>query len=206
MAALRATPGAAHTGQRDHERDRELLFARPAVAHGAGPTHADRAFAAMTGGASNSEGTRAPLEIAPAEPAELEPILALHREAGWPGTHLEGAVWAAREGGFLVGSAQLVELAPALLLIDAVVVRTGARGRGIGAELVRTVLATRAAQWWLECRLERVAFYQRLGFALVDEPAVPALVRARVGGNRERPQRFLCLATSGPGEVRPDAT
>ena len=91
------------------------------------------------------------------EPEEYAAILALHREAGWPGTHVDGEVWAVRAGGNLVGGVQLLELAPALILIDAAVVRAGARGRGIGAEAMRAVMATRQAEWWLECRQERIA-------------------------------------------------
>jgi ribosomal protein S18 acetylase RimI-like enzyme len=142
--------------------------------------------------------TRSTLEIAPAGPQAHESILALHGEAGWPGTHVDGEVWAAREARQLVGSIQLVALGPALVLVDAVVVRANARNQGIGAELMRTVMATRAAHWWLECRLERVAFYQRLGFVLVNESEVPAIVKARVGGNRARQQRFLYASTIVP--------
>ena len=139
--------------------------------------------------------TRPPLEIAVAKPEAYESILELHREAGWPGTHVDGEVWAAYEAGQLVGSAQFIELEPALVLVDAIVVRASARDQGTGAELMRTMLATRPADWWLECRLERVPFYQRLDFRLVDEAEVPAIVKARVGGNPSRPQHFLLRST-----------
>jgi GNAT superfamily N-acetyltransferase len=132
-----------------------------------------------------------PIEIAHAEPHEYAAILAFHREAGWPGTHLDGEIWAAREGTVLAGSVQLVELAPSLILIDAAVVRADARGRGIGGEMMRAVLATRTAEWWLECRAERIAFYARLGFQVAPAMDVPALVSARVGPNAARPQNFL---------------
>lgn len=137
--------------------------------------------------------TRVPsaIEIARAKPEEYAAILALHREAGWPGTHVDGEVWAVRAGGNLVGGVQLLELAPALILINAAVVRAGARGRGIGAEAMRAVMATRQAEWWLECRQERIAFYVRLGFQVAPSTSVPALVTARVGPNPARPQHFL---------------
>jgi GNAT superfamily N-acetyltransferase len=132
-----------------------------------------------------------PIEIARAAPSDHAAILVLHREAGWPGTHVDGDVWAARDGRGVVGSVQLLELAAGVVLIDAAVVRSDARGHGIGAELMRAVLATREAHWWLECREERIAFYQRLGFEVQPEAAVPALVRARVGKNETRSQFFL---------------
>jgi GNAT superfamily N-acetyltransferase len=134
-----------------------------------------------------------PLEIGLARLGEHAAILALHREAGWPGTHVDGEVWTVHAGDRLVASAQLVELAPPLILVDAVVVAAGERGRGIGTELMRAALATRAAEWWLECRAERMAFYERLGFELAEAP--PAAVAARVGTSATRKQHYLRLST-----------
>ena len=76
-------------------------------------------------------------------------------------------------------------------------VRADARGRGIGEVLIRSVLATREAWWWLECRAERIAFYERCGFAVQREEAVPAIVTARVGVNPARRQFFLQCSTAG---------
>lgn len=131
------------------------------------------------------------LEITLALPGDHAAILALHREAGWPGTHVEGEVWAVREDGEIAGGVQLLELAPGLVLIDAAVVRADARGRGIGTRMLQTVLATHTAHWWLECRDERIAFYERLGFAVVPTDCVPAVVVVRVGANEARRQFFL---------------
>ena len=100
-----------------------------------------------------------------------------------------------REAGELIGSAQLLELAPGLVLIDAAVVRADARGRGIGTQMLRTILATRTADWWLECREERIAFYERLNFSVVPPSTVPTAVASRVGPNPTRPQFFLKRTT-----------
>jgi GNAT superfamily N-acetyltransferase len=136
-----------------------------------------------------------PLEIGRALAADHPAILALHREAGWPGTHVDGEVWAVREAGEITGSVQLLELAPGLMLIDAAVVRTDARGRGIGTQMLRAVLATRTAEWWLECREERIAFYERLAFQVAPASAVPAAVTSRVGKNPARRQFYLKSST-----------
>jgi GNAT superfamily N-acetyltransferase len=136
------------------------------------------------------------LQIARAVPGEYPPILALHREAGWPGTHVDGEVWVMREAGGIAGSVQLLELAPCLLLIDAAVVRADARGRGLGTQLLGAVLATRTADWWLECREERIAFYERLGFRVAPADAVPEPVAVRIGGNATRRQFFLHRAAT----------
>jgi N-acetylglutamate synthase-like GNAT family acetyltransferase len=131
------------------------------------------------------------LAFGPALAADHAAILALHREVGWPGTHLDGEVWALRESGEIIGSAQLIELEPGLILIDAAVVRADARGRGLGTQMLRTLLATRSALWWLECREARIAFYARLGFELQPPSAVPARVTNRVGENGSRRQFFM---------------
>ena len=138
---------------------------------------------------------RPSIEFARATPAEDQAILALHREAGWPGTQLDGEVWTLRESGRLAGSVQLIELAPGLVLIGAVVVGASARGRGIGAEMVQKVLATRRAEWWLECREQRIAFYERLGFTTAPGVEVDQRVRTRVGPNSTRQQHFLRIST-----------
>lgn len=33
--------------------------------------------------------------------------------------------------------------------------------------MLTRIVATRVAEWWLECRTERIGFYERHGFALV---------------------------------------
>jgi GNAT superfamily N-acetyltransferase len=136
-----------------------------------------------------------PIEIAQAAPSDHEAILELHREAGWPGTHVDGEVWAAREGAEILGGVQLLELAPGTILIDAAVVRSTARGRGVGTDMLRRVLATREADWWLECREERIGFYLRLAFHVERDADVPGLVKARVGPNATRRQFFLQRST-----------
>ena len=94
-----------------------------------------------------------------------------------------------------MGSAQFIELGPALILVDAVVVHT-ARAPGVSARSSCTrPLARRAAHWWLECRRERVAFYERLGFSFVDEIEVPPLIKRRIGSNPSRRQHFLHRST-----------
>jgi GNAT superfamily N-acetyltransferase len=136
--------------------------------------------------------------ISRATASEHEAILVLHREAGWPGTHVDGEVWVAREAGDVVGSVQLIELAPRLTLVDVAVVRADSRRRGIGTAMVTAVLGSREALWWLECRAERIAFYERLGFSVESDDAVPAIVTARVGGNTARRQFFLRRSTVSP--------
>ena len=56
---------------------------------------------------------------------------------------------------------------------------------------VTEVMATRDAEWWLECRKERIPFYSRLGFDLVEPGDVPASVRQLVRSRTDREQFFM---------------
>ena len=137
------------------------------------------------------------LEIALAPKSEYDAILALHHAAGWNPSRVDGEVWAAWQDGELVGSIQFEEVGtPGVLFVRAMVVREGARGRGIGATMFREVMATRIAEWWLECRTERIAFYHRLGFRVVEEQAIPSYIRGLVRRRTDRKQNFMSRTVS----------
>jgi GNAT superfamily N-acetyltransferase len=123
--------------------------------------------------------------------ADAAAILALHHEAGWSTGSVYGDVLVSREGDDVVAAIHLVSFPPHDVLVGAMVVRANRRGRGIGAELMRSAMASTQGVWWLECRRERVAFYRRLGFGLVDEAAVPPDIRATIGVHPSRPQVFM---------------
>ena len=109
------------------------------------------------------------LEVSPANRSDYETILALHHEAGWIPSRVEGEIWVAWHQRELVGSIQFEEVEPDLLFVRAMVVREASRGRGIGTRMFTEVMATRDADWWLECREERICFYARLGFNVVEQ-------------------------------------
>lgn len=134
-------------------------------------------------------------EISRAKPLDDDAILRLHREAGWADSRVDGEVWVARQEGELVGSLQFVDLAPELLLITAMVIREDRRGRGIGRKLLAEVLRTRSADWWLECRRERIRFYSGLGFGLVDRTDVPSSVLGCIAPRSDRKQFFMSKNT-----------
>ena len=96
------------------------------------------------------------------------------------------------EQGELVGSVQFEEVGGVdVLFVRAMVVREDARGRGIGATMFSHVMSTRAAEWWLECRSERIAFYRRLGFRVVAEQDIPPKIRELVSRRADRQQNFM---------------
>ena len=130
-------------------------------------------------------------KISRAAVADHDAILELHHEAGWAQSRVDGEVWVARADGELVGSLQFEELPSGYLFIRAMVVRADSRGRGIGGEMLEEVLGTRHADWWLECRDERIPFYSRHGFQVVEERAMPAAVRELVRPRTDRRQNFV---------------
>jgi N-acetylglutamate synthase-like GNAT family acetyltransferase len=137
------------------------------------------------------------LEISLAPKSDYDAILALHHEAGWNPSRVDGEVWAVWEQGELVGSVQFEEVgSPDLLFVRAMVVREDARGRGIGAKMFNEVMATRAAEWWLECRSERVNFYDRLGFHLVGNQDIRPQVRGLVRRRTDRQENFMMKAST----------
>ena len=136
--------------------------------------------------------TDAELQISLAPESAYEAILALHHEAGWNPSRVEGEVWGAWERGELVGSIQFEEVGSLdVLFVRAMVVREVARSRGIGAQMLKEVMATRRAEWWLECREERIRFYTRMGFHIVEGAEIPASVLQLVRPRTDRQQHFM---------------
>jgi len=80
---------------------------------------------------------------------------------------------------------------PEILFVRAMVVREDLRGGGVGAAMLTRVVATRVAEWWLECRTERIDFYARHGFALVAPEDLPTAIRSLVRPRSDRPQNFM---------------
>lgn len=139
----------------------------------------------------------AALEVRRACDADLSEVFRVRRGAGWIDDLVEGDLWVARDAaGTLVGSLQIREAQPGQDWLDAVVVDTHLRGLGIGADMVREVLATRINPCWLECARERRDFYGRLGFELVLRADQPQWVRDLAGERIDRPQYFM--RRSGP--------
>jgi N-acetylglutamate synthase-like GNAT family acetyltransferase len=110
---------------------------------------------------------------------------------------VDGEVWGAWNESGLVGSVQFEEVGGSgLLFVRAMVVREDVRGRGIGATMFNEVMATRVAEWWLECRSERIAFYRRLGFRVAHPQDVPPTIRELVRRRTDRKQNFMAKATT----------
>src|SRR6476646_4718989 len=122
----------------------------------------------------------------------LTGIVAVYADAGWcHGGPEPGFSIVARFAGEVVGVIRLVDFDPPDVLVGGIAVLAARRGRGIGTDLMREAMAVKAGTWWLECRHERIAFYERLGFAVVAESVVPVGMRTWIGLNAARPQYFM---------------
>lgn len=139
------------------------------------------------------------IEVARAGEADRDAILEMRREAGWRSTEIEGEAWVAYGDAGPVGSLQLIDCGDGDVLLDAVVVREQHRGRGLGAAFVAAVLRERRATWWLECRAERLGFYERSGFAEVARDSLPVGVLTHIEPQSavDRPQHFMSLERGG---------
>jgi N-acetylglutamate synthase-like GNAT family acetyltransferase len=126
-----------------------------------------------------------------ARDADREAIAALHREAGWATGAFDGDVWISEADGEVVAAIHLSHFPQREVLVAAMVVREDRRGAGIGADLMRAVMASTPGTWWLECRHERIGFYRRIGFDVVDEAAVPPDIRQSIGVHPSRAQFFM---------------
>lgn len=105
-------------------------------------------------------------------------IEALYDSEGWEaeGDLGAGSAYIARDG-HIVGCVRLIEIGPQLLVVDDVVVRSERRGEGIGARLMQTAMNSRAGTLYLCCHVERIAFYERLGFAASPFEDLPGPVQ-----------------------------
>ena len=97
----------------------------------------------------------------------------LLEEHGWGDSNIDtGTIFMARDG-VVVGCVKIVEVAPQTLVVDDMLVREGRRREGIGADLMRAAMNSRGGSMWLCCHEELLSFYERFGFALVAESALP---------------------------------
>ncbi|RME43810.1 MAG: GNAT family N-acetyltransferase [Chloroflexi bacterium] len=68
--------------------------------------------------------------------------------------------------------------------LGSLVVEPDWRGRGVGAALVRYLLAGTTSDVYLECRAQLASYYQQLGFELVGWTDLPAALKLKFGLGR----------------------
>jgi predicted N-acetyltransferase YhbS len=79
----------------------------------------------------------------------------------------KGKTFIARDGG-VIGHVQLIEVEPQTVVIDQVLVLEARRGDGIGTKLMQAAMNSLGGKLFLCCHEERIPFYERLGFQLLE--------------------------------------
>ncbi len=79
----------------------------------------------------------------------------------------EGKAFIARDGR-VIGCVRLVEVEPQIVVVDDVLVLEDRRGNGIGTQLMQAAMKNHGGKLYVCCHRERIAFYERLGFTVLD--------------------------------------
>lgn len=91
----------------------------------------------------------------------------------------EGKAFIARDGA-VVGCVRAIEVEPQTVVLDSVLVLEAKRGNGIGTQLMQAAMNNQGGKLYLCCHEERIPFYERVGFKLLDNgfDDAPESVRA----------------------------
>ncbi len=87
----------------------------------------------------------------------------------------EGKIFIARDGK-VVGTTRMIEVAPQVVIVDDVVVRTDRREEGIGRGLMQAAMNSIGGKLYLCCHGERVGFYSYFGFTELPKEELPEAV------------------------------
>lgn len=87
--------------------------------------------------------------------------------------------WIAEHDGEVVGIGQ-VRPYPNCRELGSLVVRADYRGRGVGAQIVQTLLEQEKGTVYLECELHNEAFYNRFGFRRIPRLQAPMPLRLKL--------------------------
>lgn len=79
----------------------------------------------------------------------------------------EGKSFLARDGK-VIGHVRVVEVEPAVVVVDDVMVAEDRRGNGIGTDLMKAAMLAQGGTMYCCCHEDRIAFYERLGFSLLE--------------------------------------
>jgi N-acetylglutamate synthase-like GNAT family acetyltransferase len=77
-----------------------------------------------------------------------------------------GPVYIARDQK-VIGCLQIIIVSRGLAVVDLMLVDESTRRKGVGTALISVASANHPGKLYLSCREDAVAFYERLGFALV---------------------------------------
>lgn len=102
---------------------------------------------------------------------------------GWLGLYLLTDwqhYWVVESDQRLVACGKLVDLGCASILCD-VVVKPEHRQQGVGSLLINTMVSKAIPPLYLACTVERLRFYQRLGFEIANPEALSMVIKVELG-------------------------
>ena len=108
------------------------------------------------------------------EAADLEEFF---KEEEWKDPVLDRGVSFIARAGKIIGNVRLVEVDTNVLVIEDVLVANDRRGDGIGTQLMQATMNSRGGKLYLACHDERLNWYGRLGFTVVDFDELPDPVK-----------------------------
>jgi len=128
------------------------------------------------------------VELGKASREDLAAIESLSRANDWGATGFDHGTWyVARDGVGIIGIVRVADVEPGVRYVDDALVDEQRRGAGIGTELMRHVLEERDESYYLVCHDPRIAFYERLGFELIEEKDLPEAVRDHAHATKDLP-------------------
>jgi amino-acid N-acetyltransferase len=123
-----------------------------------------------------------------AQPADMPTIRAMVRREGLDPTQLKVEQFIVAETGEagqprIIGCGQMRHY-PGACELGSLVVEPDWRGHGVGAALVRYLLAGTTGDVYLECRAGLVSYYRQFGFELVTWTELPEFLKVKFGLGR----------------------
>ena len=123
-----------------------------------------------------------------AQPADMPTIRAMVRREGLDPTQLKVEQFIIAETAQasqprIIGCGQMRRY-PNALELGSLVVEPDWRGQGVGATLVRYLLAGIASDVYLECRGQLASYYRQFGFELVGWTDLPIALKLKFGLGR----------------------
>jgi N-acetylglutamate synthase-like GNAT family acetyltransferase len=117
-------------------------------------------------------------------------IGSLLRANDWGAVDLDdGEVIVARDDGDIVGVVRMADVGSDGVFVDDVVVAEASRGTGVGSEMMLVAMGQDSGPFYLVCHDHRIAFYERLGFEVIEESDLPDPVRDHAYRTEQLPSR-----------------
>ncbi|HWL66654.1 MAG TPA: GNAT family N-acetyltransferase [Actinomycetota bacterium] len=108
------------------------------------------------------------------ETSDLEEFF---KEEEWDDPVLDKGIAFIARAGKIIGNVRLIEVDTNVLVIEDILVSKDRRGDRIGTQLVQAAMNSRGGKLYLACHDERLNWYGRLGFTVVDFDALPEPVK-----------------------------